>query len=156
MSARGCVELGGTCPIHPVAVEADGQARCLTHATDPTRIRRREERNRAGGENRLRTLPKASREPRFRSAAQVRRYAERLAHLVTTGQLAVKLADTAIRAAGLALQVHQLKNQERLTDALLRLEHGGAAVMLLRESLSEGKRRPLPGRIQALPSGDGA
>jgi hypothetical protein len=37
MSARGrCLALEGTCGLLPVAVERDGQVRCLTHATDPS------------------------------------------------------------------------------------------------------------------------
>jgi hypothetical protein len=44
---------------------------------------------------------------------------------------------------------------EQMAQALASLEYGGPAVMLLarlQESLTEGKRRPLPGRVHALPS----
>jgi hypothetical protein len=151
---RHCVELDGTCAGITLAVEADGQVRCLSHATDPVRIRRREERNAKGGYGRLRTLPADTAPPRFSTPGHVRRYAERLAHLVTTGQLNRQVAETGLRAASLGLQVHQLRNQERLTDALLRLEHGGVAVQMLAmltTGLADGKRRPLPGRVHALP-----
>jgi len=152
---RCCIALeSGPCQANPVAMERDGQARCLTHATDALRIRRRDERNQGGGHNRLRTLPKDTPVPRFATSAQVRRFAERMAHLVMTGQLARQVAETSLRAAGLALQVRQLENAERLTDALLRVQHGEAAVMLLarlQDSIASGPRRPLPGRIQALP-----
>lgn len=149
------VELeSGPCPAQPVAVEGDGVPRCLTHATDALRIRRRTARNAAGGENRLRTLAKATPPPRFRTPEQIERYAERTAHRVQTGQLDRRVAETCLRAATVALQVHQLKNQERLTDALMRAEHGGMAVQMLAvltSGLADGKRRPLPGRVQALP-----
>ncbi len=155
MRERQCVELGGACGGNSLALEADGKIRCLTHATDSVRIRRREERNLKGGLGRLRTLPADTQAPRFRTPGHIRRYAERLAHLVTTGQLNRQVAETALRAAGLGLQVHQLKSQERLTDALLRLEHGGVAVQMLAmltTGLADGKRRPLPGRLHALPA----
>ena len=45
--------------------------------------------------------------------------------------------------------------QERMADVLAAHEHGGTAVMLLarlQESLTEGKRRPLPGRVHVLTS----
>jgi hypothetical protein len=54
-------------------------------------------------------------------------------------------------AAALALSAHQGHTQQQLVDALLRLEHGGAAYALLAGLLKEGldaaPRRPLPGRI---------
>jgi len=152
---RCCVELeSGPCQANPVAVERDGQARCLTHATDSVRIRRREERNGAGGHNRLRTLRKDTPRPKFRTSEQIERYAERTAHRVETGQLDRRVADTCLRSATVALQVHQLKEQRRFTDALLRMEHGDQAVRLLsllQEPIAEGRRRPLPGRMHALP-----
>ncbi len=40
--------------------------------------------------------------------------------------------------------------QERMADALAAVEHGGAALLMLsrlQEGLTEGKRRPLPGRV---------
>ncbi len=125
---------------------------CPWHGAGAT-AESRSELARQGGLGKLRTLSHDTPEPRFRTTEDVRRYAERTAYLVTTGQLDRHVAETALRAAGLGLQVHQLKNQERLTDALLRMEHGGAAVLLLsrlQESLADGRRRPLPGRVHAL------
>ena len=49
----------------------------------------------------------------------------------------------------------------RCPDALLALEHGGAAVLMLnrlQQGLADGKRRPIPGRTLAPlrpPDGDG-
>jgi len=142
-----------------LAIEADGQVRCLSHATDPDRIRRREERNRAGGLNRLRTLPESTPVPKFTTATDVRKFAERTAHQVLTGQLERQVAETGLKAAGLALQVRQVENQERLTNALLAMEHGQAAVALMAQlqqhNITPGPRRPLPGvTAKALPAAD--
>jgi hypothetical protein len=53
--------------------------------------------------------------------------------------------------------------QERMADVLASVEHGGAAVLMLRqmqEGLLDGKRKPLPGRAVAMigprPNGDPA
>jgi hypothetical protein len=76
--------------------------------------------------------------------AEVRRSASAVGDLYRVGA-EIRKAEAAQRAA-LA--------QERMAEALAAVEHGGAAVMLLarlQESLSEGKRRPLPGRVHALP-----
>ncbi len=55
----------------------------------------------------------------------------------------LRKAEAAIRSA---------EAQERMAAALAAVEHGGAAVMLLarlQDSLTEGRRRPLPGRVLA-------
>jgi hypothetical protein len=57
----------------------------------------------------------------------------------------IRKSEAALRAAAA---------QEEMARALAAVEHGGAAVMLLarlQESLTEGKRRPLPGLVRALP-----
>jgi hypothetical protein len=75
--------------------------------------------------------------------AEIRRSASSVGDLYRTGA-ELRKAEAALRAA---------QAQERMADALAAVEHGGAAVMLLarlQESLTDGRRRPLPGRVHAL------
>jgi len=75
--------------------------------------------------------------------AEVRRSASSVGDLYRAGA-ELRKADAALRAA---------RAQERMAEALAAVEHGGAAVMLLarlQESLTDGRRRPLPGRVHAL------
>ena len=77
--------------------------------------------------------------------AEIRRSASSVGDLYRTGA-ELRKAETALRAA---------QAQERMAEALAAVEHGGAAVMLLarlQESLTDGRRRPLPGRVHQLPS----
>ena len=77
--------------------------------------------------------------------AEIRRSATSVGDLYRVGA-DLRKAEAAIRAA---------EAQERMAEALAAVEHGGAALMLLtrlQESLGEGRRRPLPGRVHALPA----
>jgi hypothetical protein len=74
--------------------------------------------------------------------AEIRRSASSVGDLYRT-RAELRKAETALRAA---------QAQERMAEALAAVEHGGAAVMLLarlQESLTDGRRRPLPGRVHA-------
>lgn len=76
---------------------------------------------------------------------EIRRSAASLGDLYRAGA-EIRKAEAALRGA---------QAQERMAEALAAVEHGGAAVMLLarlQESLTDGRRRPLPGRVHALPS----
>lgn len=153
-----CAALSGV-----VAVEADGVPRCLTHATDPVRVRRREDRNFKGGRGRRRILdPKSTPRPRFRSHGSVVRFFEWVAWTALTDPEADLRGLAEARAAATAsLQARGVQAQEQMVEALLRLEHGGAAVLMLstlREGLAAGRRRPLPGRpaLSLSPQGEGA
>jgi hypothetical protein len=78
--------------------------------------------------------------------AEIRRSASSVGELYRTGA-ELRKAEAAMRAA---------QAQEQMAAALAAVEHGGAAVMLLarlQESLTDGRRRPLPGRVHALPTG---
>jgi len=81
--------------------------------------------------------------------AEIRRSASTLGDLYRVGA-EIRKAEAAIRAA---------TAQERMAEVLAQVEHGGAALLMLsrlQEGLSEGKRRPLPGRVLTLPtSADG-
>jgi len=76
---------------------------------------------------------------------EIRRSAGTLGELYRTGA-EIRKAEAAIRAAAA---------QERMAETLAAVEHGGAALLMLsrlQEGLTEGKRRPLPGRVLTLPT----
>ncbi len=100
-----------------------------------------------------RLLPETSRLPPFDTREHVIKFAEGLARDVLTRDVDPRRVDTALRAAGVALTAFAQETQEKLVDALLKIEHGGAAMLLLsrlQDGLTQGRRRPLPGR--ALPA----
>jgi hypothetical protein len=76
---------------------------------------------------------------------EVRRSASSVGDLYRTGA-ELRKAEAAIRAA---------QAQERLVETLAALEHGGAALAMLvklQDGLTDGRRRPLPGRaLSAVP-----
>jgi len=99
-----------------------------------------------------RLLPESYRMPPFDTRENVIKFAGGLARDVLTRDVDPRRVDTALRAAGVALTAFAQATQEKLVDALLTIEHGGAAMLLLtrlQDGLTEGRRRPLPGR--ALP-----
>jgi hypothetical protein len=76
--------------------------------------------------------------------AEIRRSAGAVGDLYRTSA-ELRKAEAALRAA---------QAQERMAEALAAVEHGGTALLMLarlQESLGDGRRRPLPGRAQALP-----
>lgn len=84
----------------------------------------------------------------FDSRDSVIQFAQDLAYRVLTQDVDPRRIDTALRAAQVALSGFAAATQEKLVDALLRIEHGGAAMMLLtrlQEGLTERRTRPLPG-----------
>src|SRR5438132_1390319 len=96
-----------------------------------------------------RALPADYRMPPFDSRDSVVQFAQDLAKRVLTEDVDPRRVDTALRAAGVALSAFAAATQEKLVDALLKIEHGGAAMLLLtrlQDGLTEGRRRPLPGR----------
>lgn len=71
---------------------------------------------------------------------EIRRSASAVGDLYRTGA-ELRKAEAAIRAA---------QAQERLVETLAALEHGGAALAMLvklQDGLTDGRRRPLPGRV---------
>ena len=104
-----------------------------------------------------RLLPGNYEIPCFDSRESVQRFAQDLAHKVLTTPCDPRRIDTALRAAGVALSALAAATQEKLLDALLRIEYGEAAVLLLsrlQDGLSKGPRRPLPGRVVTIPQGE--
>jgi hypothetical protein len=101
----------------------------------------------------LRRLAADSPAPTFADREAIVRWAEEMAGKVLRGELDPKLSAEARGHAQLALQARTAEAQERLVEALLRVEHGGAALLLwqrLQSGLTDGPRRPLPGRPLAL------
>jgi len=91
----------------------------------------------------------------FPDREAVVRVVEDLAKRALTDQVDLGRIDTALRAASVALTAFGMATQEKMVDALLRLEHGGTAIVLLERmqaSLSTGTRRPLPGRLVRVPT----
>lgn len=83
----------------------------------------------------------------FESRECVIRFAEDLARRVLTSDLDARRVDSALRAASVALSAFAQATQEKLVEALLKLENGGSALILLERlqvGLTEGRRRPLP------------
>jgi hypothetical protein len=94
----------------------------------------------------------------FDSRQDVVRFVQDLARRVLTESIDARRVDTALRAAGVALTAFGQETQEKMVDALLKLEHGGTAVIMLErltETIATGRRRPLPGSVAALPAPGG-
>jgi len=148
---RQCVELassGEPCRGQPVALENDGVRRCLTHAKDPRRVRRREERNRGGGWARRRTANPDD-IPSFplnshRAIVSGLRWLLRAA--LTNPSVDLRGIAEARQCIVAAIQARGVEVQEHLLEQIARLEHGerGVAVLTLQTSLSEKRMRPLP------------
>ncbi len=106
-----------------------------------------------------RALPKSYAIPEFVSPDSIKAFARELARLALTEDVDFRRLAEARGAAHLALAAISATNQERLIEALLTVERGGAAVLLLQQlqtSLVEGRRKPLPGRVLAATGeGDG-
>ena len=105
-------------------------------------------------------LPLETQSPEFASPDEILTYAATTARQVVVGELSPQLSAEARGWASVALKVHEIKATERLAAAVLQIERGGHAIVLLQQlqaSIAEGKRRPLPGRVVPLPpNGDGA
>ena len=94
-------------------------------------------------------LPESYRVPAFSSRENILAFVQDLAQRVLIHDVDPRRVDSALRAAGVALTAHAQATQEQLVDALLKIEHGGAALVLLERlqvGLVQGKHRPLPGR----------
>ena len=99
-------------------------------------------------------LPATYRVPPFDTRESIVNWARDMAGKVLRGELSPKLSAEARGHAQLALQARTAEAQERLVEALLTVEHGGSALLLLtrlQDGLADGRRRPLPGATRALP-----
>ena len=98
-------------------------------------------------------LPASYQVPPFDTRESIVEWARDMAGKVLRGELSPKLSAEARGHAQLALQARTAEAQERLVEALLTVEHGGSALLLLtrlQDGLADGRRRPLPG-ARALP-----
>ncbi len=102
-------------------------------------------------------LPPDYQVPPFDSRESIIAWSQDMAGNVLRGELSPKLSAEARGHAQLALQARTAEAQERLVEALLTVEHGGAALLLLtrlQDGLADGRRRPLPGTRALPPSED--
>jgi hypothetical protein len=74
-----------------------------------------------------RALPATSQTPEFTDYASILAFAREVGRLPLTADVDMRRLAEARGAAALALSAHQGHTQQQLVDALLRLEHGGAA-----------------------------
>ncbi len=99
-------------------------------------------------------LPPEYQVPPFDTRESIVEWARDMAGKVLRGELSPKLSAEARGHAQLALQARTAEAQERLVEALLTVEHGGSALLLLtrlQDGLADGRRRPLPGATRVLP-----
>ncbi len=142
-----------------------GARGCIWHSPDRTPEEKHFTAMKGGmAQKERKLLPSDPTAPPFRMAAfesrqDVIRFVHDLARRVLTDNVDVRRIDSAVRAASVALSAFGQETQERLVEALLKLEHGGTAVVMLErltERVAVGRRRPLPGAAVALPlPGDG-
>ena len=135
---------------------ARGKKACIWHSRTPVQ---RSVLARKGGIARSleKALSSTYKVPPFDTRESIVEWARDMAGKVLRSELSVKLSAEARGHAQLALQARTAEAQERLVEALLAVEHGGAAMLLLtrlQDGLSEARRRPLPG-ARVLPVHEG-
>ena len=104
-------------------------------------------------------IPVGSYHPQFESRAAVVRFAEDLAKKVLTSRVDPKRVSVALHAATVALSAFAAQTQEKLLDALLKIEYGESALLMLsrlQEGMKQGARRPLPARVVTIGQGEDA
>lgn len=138
---------GRPCPA-PASRQPDGPPLCPMHGPKAKLYQRRG----AAATALRRALPATYRVPEFASPEAIISFARELARLALTEDVDPRRLAEARGAAALALSGHSALTQQKLVEALLRAEHGGAAVALLMRLTEglDGRRRPLPGRVPAL------
>jgi hypothetical protein len=128
---------------------AAGAKSCLWHDESPKGKRRADlERKRGGLVSRGKGALPPGYAVSFPDREAVVRFVEDLAKRALTDDVELRRIDTALRAASVALTAHGMAIQEKMVEALLKLEHGGNSIILLERmqaSLATGTRRPLPG-----------
>ena len=130
-----------------------GKKGCIWHTRNPEQRRLLATRGALAARSRF-FLPADTPPPEFRDTPSIVAWAERTAQLVMTDKLDPRAAGEARQLAALTISARQALAQEKLVEALLTVEHGGSALLLLtrlQDGLADGRRRPLPGATRALP-----
>lgn len=104
-----------------------------------------------------RALPSTYQVREFDSEESIIAFAHELARLALTEDVDPRRVDAARGAASLALSGFTALTQAKLVDALLTIEHGGAAMALLAQlKATDGPRRLLPWKVPtAAPAASG-
>lgn len=92
----------------------------------------------------------------FNSVESIIEWAHEMAGKVLKENVDTRRTAEARGFAQLALAAIAARTNQQLVEALLRLEHGGAAFALLarlQDGITGGRPRPLPGRVPALTEG---
>lgn len=127
---------------------ATGAKSCLWHDTTPKGKRRADlQRKRGGISSRAKSaLPANYFVAPFDSIDSIISWSHQMCEKVLKEDVDPRRTSEARGFAQLALSAHQARTQQQLVDALLRLEHGGAAFALLAQlqSSTAAPRKPLP------------
>lgn len=100
-----------------------------------------------------RALPSSYQIPELVTIESIIAFARELIRLALTEDVDLRRVSEARGGLALMVSAFSVREQGRLVDALLRLEHGGVAFAFLtrlQDGLAEGRRRPLPGRVTVL------
>ena len=128
----------------------EGETACLWHRSTPAErsaIASRGGRKKSIQENGLPEEAVASLS--FQTIDQVVTFVETMAKQALTSPLHRGRIETALKCANVAKGCFETKATQELTRAVLTMEHGGGAVLLLQrlqEGMAGGARKPLPGR----------
>ena len=150
-----CGDLGFTnAEGHPCGQNvAAGAKSCLWHDTTPKGKRRADlQRKRGGLKSRAKcALPASYMVAPFDSIDSILGWCHEMAGKVLKEDVDPRRTSEARGFAQLALSAHQARTQQQLVDALLRLEHGGAAFALLArlQESTATPRKPLPWKVLA-------
>ena len=141
---KGHVTAAGAPCQQTIGADAPG---CLHHDPRTTPEQKRILYLKGGIASRMKTALAASYVvPEFDTPERIVTFARELARVALKEDVDLRRVAEARGAAALALSAHQARSQQALVDALLKLEHGGAAVALLAQfTAGQGQRRPLPG-----------
>jgi hypothetical protein len=142
--ALGFVGKDGTPCGQDIAASAKG---CIHHSPDITAEQRAAFHSDAvkSRDNRNQLPPEYK--PLLRTREGIIATAEDVAYKVATGNMDVKRANVILKACGVANETHDGIDREKVTHALLSMEHGSHAVALY--------QRLMDGPMRALPVGNG-
>ena len=139
-------------------VAADAVQGCLWHSRSATARSLMASKGPAARRKKL-LVPVGSCRPQFESRASIIQFVQDLAHRVLTTRVDPRRIDSALRAAGEARAVLAAAVQEKILDALLKIEYGETALLMLtrlQEGMKQGARRPLPARVVTIGQGENA